>query len=99
MHIANEEFHPDLQSQVPRLRRMVRLMKVPGFISLVAWVRRRATRKNIDELSCESVTITSSLDGYSIRTRIYRPRNSKESLPCLVYFHGGYIIERPGGLS
>ena len=41
MHIRDEEFHPDLQSQVPGLRRMARLMKIPGFIRLVDWVRRK----------------------------------------------------------
>ena len=30
MHIKVGDFHPELQHQVPRLRRMAKLMRVPG---------------------------------------------------------------------
>ena len=83
MHIRDDEFHPDLQSQVPGLRRMARLMKIPGFIRLVDWVRRKEMGKDIEGLECSTVNIASSLDGYTIRTRIYRPQHSEGPLPCL----------------
>ena len=85
MHIRDDEFHPDLQSQVPGLRRMARLMKIPGFIRLVDWVRRKEMGKDIEGLECSTVNIASSLDGYSIRTRIYRSQRIARvlALPCL----------------
>ena len=88
MHIRDEEFHPDLQPQVPALRRMARLMKIPGFVRLVDWYRRKEMGKDVESLDCSTRNIASSLDNYPIRTRIYRPKNSVGPLPCLVYFHG-----------
>ena len=98
MHIELGDFHPELQHQVPRLRRMAKLMRVPGVIRIIDWLRRRGTGSDVAGLDCSTVNITSSLDDYSIRTRIYRPPNFSGPLPCLVYFHGGgYIMGVPEG--
>ncbi len=98
MHIEVGDFHPELQHQVPRLRRMARLMRVPGVIRIIDWLRRREAGSDVVGLDCSTVNIPSSLDNYSIRTRIYRPSNVSGPLPCLVYFHGGgYIMGVPEG--
>ena len=98
MHIEVGDFHPELQHQVPRLRRMAKLMRVPGVIRIIDWLRRREAGSDVAGLDCSAVNIPSSLDNYSIRTRIYRPPNVAEPLPCLVYFHGGgYIMGVPEG--
>ena len=98
MHIEVGDFHPELQHQVPRLRRMAKLMRVPGVIRIIDWLRRREVGGDVVGLDCSTVTIPSSLDDYSIRTRIYRPSNVSGPLPCLVYFHGGgYIMGVPEG--
>ena len=98
MHIEVGDFHPELQHQVPRLRRMARLMRIPGVIRLIDWLRRREVGSDVAGLDCSTVNIASSLDDYSIRTRIYRPLNASGPLPCLVYFHGGgYIMGVPEG--
>jgi len=98
MHIEVGDFHPELQHQVPRLRRMARLMRIPGVIRLIDWLQRREVGSDVAGLDCSTVNIASSLDDYSIRTRIYRPLNASGPLPCLVYFHGGgYIMGVPEG--
>ena len=98
MHIEVGDFHPELQHQVPRLRRMAKLMRVPGVIRIIDWLRRREAGSDVAGLDCSTVNIPSSLDDYSIRTRIYRPFNVSGPLPCLVYFHGGgYIMGVPEG--
>jgi acetyl esterase/lipase len=98
MHIEVGDFHPELQHQVPRLRRMARLMRIPGVIRLIDWLRRREVGSDVAGLDCSTVNIASSLDDYSIRTRIYRPLNASGPMPCLVYFHGGgYIMGVPEG--
>ena len=96
MHIEVGDFHPEIQHQVPRLRRMAKLMRVPGVIRIIDWLRRREAGSDVAGLDCSTVNIPSSLDNYSIRTRIYRPPNVAEPLPCLIYFHGGgYIMGVP----
>ena len=98
MHIEVGDFHPELQHQVPRLRRMAKLMRVPGVIRIIDWLRRREAGSDVAGLDCSTVNISSSLDNYSIRTRIYRPSNVSGPLPCLAYFHGGgYIMGVPEG--
>jgi len=98
MHIEVDDFHPELQHQVPRLRRMARLMRIPGVIRVIDWLRRREAGSDVAGLDCSTVNIASSLDDYSIRTRIYRPLNASGPMPCLVYFHGGgYIMGVPEG--
>jgi acetyl esterase/lipase len=98
MHIEVGDFHPEIQHQVPRLRRMAKLMRVPGVIRIIDWLRRREAGSDVAGLDCSTVNIPSSLDNYSIRTRIYLPPNVAEPLPCLIYFHGGgYIMGVPEG--
>ena len=84
MHLKVSEFHPELQHQIPALRRRTKLMRIPGVVRLVDWLRRREVGADVPELSCETAFITSSLDAYQIRTRIYKPKSVDTPLPCFV---------------
>ena len=98
MHLKVSEFHPELQHQIPALRRRTKLMRIPGVMRLVDWLRRREEGTDVAELSCDTAFITSTLDGYEIRARIYKPKSIDTPLPCFVYFHGGgYVMGLPEG--
>ena len=75
-------------------------MRLPGAIRIVDWLRRRQVGKDAVGLNCSTVFIKSSLDGYAIRTRVYRPIEDHGRLPCFVYFHGGgYVMGVPEGAA
>ena len=100
MHLKVSEFHPELQHQIPALRRRTKLMRIPGVMRLVDWLRRREEGADVAELSCDTAFITSTLDGYEIRARIYKPKSINTPLPCFVYFHGGgYVMGLPEGAA
>jgi acetyl esterase/lipase len=56
-----------------------------------------ASCKPIDQALGEQRQITSPLDGHSLRLCVYRPANpSADSLPAMLYIHGGgFVLGRP----
>ena len=84
MHVKVSEFHPELQHQIPEMRRRTKLMRIPGVLRFVDWLRRRDKGADVAELSCDTAFVASTLDGYQIRTRIYKPKSVDTSLPCFV---------------
>lgn len=56
-----------------------------------------ASYKAVDQALGEQRQITSPLDGHNLRLCVYRPENpSAESLPAMLYIHGGgFVLGRP----
>jgi acetyl esterase/lipase len=59
--------------------------------------RTDASYKAVDQALGEQRQITSLLDGHNLRLCVYRPANpSAESLPAMLYIHGGgFVLGRP----
>lgn len=52
--------------------------------------------KNIKGLHCEEHYCPSNNGGPAVRVRVYKPLNSTENLPAMLYMHGGgYIVGSP----
>lgn len=65
-------------------------------IRLMNFFTRFLRGKNIKGLHCEERSIPSRNGGPDIRVRIFKPIESKGSLPGMLYIHGGgYIVGNP----
>ncbi len=97
MQVTKEMLHPDLQSRFGSLSVMASLMKKVWFRRFSNWVTKVGLEGNdIDGFDCEQRMIPSSDGRWQIRTRIYQPPGAAETLPALLYIHGGgYILGNP----
>lgn len=78
-------------------------MKIMGFmlshvwsVSLMNMLGKLKDGSDIDGLHCQEVYIPSRYGAPDIRTRIYKPLNTPEKLPAMLYLHGGgYMLATP----
>ena len=84
MHIRDDEFHPDLQVRFPSATHGPS-HENSGFIRLVTGSGER-DGKGYRGTRMLTVNIASSLDGYSIRTRIYGLNIARVLCPALFIF-------------
>lgn len=97
MKVTREMLHPSLQDSYRAMSIMAWLMKRSSVRYLMDKMGRAASQgKDIDGLDCDERYIGSSYDDYQIRTRIYKPVDTNETLPAMLYIHGGgYIAGMP----
>lgn len=97
MRISRQMLHWELQPYFLRTS----VLKV---MFRYKWITRLANRlfdrlfrgKEIEGLNCAEKYVTSSDGSYQIRTRIYKPSDTSNKLPVMVYCHGGgYITGNP----
>ena len=97
MKVTREMLHWELQ---PYLYRMNAFRFMFYYKWLTKLVNKLSDRflggRNVDGLDCDQIYIPSSNGQYQIRTRIYRPKDSDDNLPVMIYIHGGgYITGSP----
>ena len=98
MKVTKEMVHADLRPYFSKHSLIARLHKKPWFRRFFSWVMRKKLHgEQIERLRCEEVSVPSRDSDWKIRTRIYRPDDTKgERLPAMLYFHpGGYLFGCP----
>ncbi|MEO0470427.1 MAG: alpha/beta hydrolase [Bacteroidota bacterium] len=96
MKITQDKIHPDLVPMPFYIRAFTFLLTRKWGFRLMNQVMK-ATEGNLTKgLVNEKRTIKSNHGGPDIRLRIYRPENNSDTLPVLLYCHGGgYALGNP----
>ncbi len=98
MKVTKEMVDPELKSTFNSLKVISFLLSRKWGIKLMNIASSLAKGKKIKGLFNEERYIPSKNGGPDIRIRIFRPLNSTETLPALLYCHGGgYVIGNPEG--
>lgn len=92
MKVAKNMLNKELQSNYWMLKLTGRLlMNEPG-VRMLNSFSARSKGKNIEGLHCEERFIPSRNGGPNIRVRIFKPLNCTETLPGMLYIHGGGMM-------
>lgn len=92
MKVAKNMLNKELQSSYWMLKITGRLLMNKTGVRMLNSISARSKGKNIDGLHCEERFIPSRNGGPDIRVRIFKPMNCTESLPGMLYIHGGGMM-------
>ena len=97
MKVTRQILHKELQPYYYRASAIKLMFLYKWLTRLInATLVRSFQGKNIEGLRCTETHIASSDGKHQIRTRIYRPKNHDNTLPVMLYCHGGgYITGNP----
>ncbi|MEM1110963.1 MAG: alpha/beta hydrolase [Pseudomonadota bacterium] len=97
MKVTKSMLDADLQSTHTALSFVPAVLGRKWAIKLTNWLGARFRKPvNLDGLVVQERHIRSSDDEHDIRLLVFRPENHDDTLPCLVYIHGGgYIMGDP----
>ena len=91
---GNTTIHPELVKIGKTLKRIIRPNKF--VLRLLLWASNRTPDATIKGFQNDTYMVKRTRGKGDIRVRVYRPENSDEDLPVLLYFHGGgYCVNSP----
>ena len=96
--IVTKEMHDkELQAQYGQLRFLVSMNKRNWGLRMVNSMVRMTKGQKVKDAQNETRFVDSTMTpGHKIRTRVFRPAGNNETLPVMVYFHGGgYMMGIP----
>ncbi len=85
-------FHPDLQSTARFIPRFSFTPRLVGFINFMARMRGVPKPPVLDDVLVEDVFLRGQQASPPIRVRVYRPRQARERVPAMLWFHGGGFV-------
>lgn len=89
MKIEKAKIHSDLRDSISKFRVLSFLLSRDWGFRLLYFLTRTIKGQNIKDLYNEEQFIKSNHGGPDIRLKIYKPLNTTEKLPVLLYMHGG----------
>lgn len=92
MQVRKDMLNKELQPGYWMLKLSARLLMNKTGVRLLNSNSARSRGKKIDGLHCEEKFIPSRNGGPDIRVRIFKPLNITESLPGMLYIHGGGML-------
>ena len=97
MKVTRSMVHADLQPFFNRVSRFETVIKQRLLTTLAnKLLKGLLAGKDRPGLRCDEVHIPSSDGRWQIRARVYKPLQQEDTLPLLLYFHGGgYILGNP----
>jgi acetyl esterase/lipase len=96
MKVTKKMLHPDLQKYYAPLNLAAPILKTQVGIKIINFLLKFLESKNLKGFKNEVVSVPSKSSETLIRTRIFRPENQTENLPCILFNHGGgYLMGNP----
>lgn len=92
MQVRKDMLNKELQPSYWMLKFSARLLMNKTGVRLLNSNSARSRGKKIDGLHCEEKFLQSRNGGPNIRVRIFKPLNSVENLPGMLYIHGGGML-------
>lgn len=96
MKVTKDMLHEDLKKFHFPMTVLGFLLSHIWSVKLLSKLGAFAKGANIDGLHCEEIYVPARNGDPDIRTRIYKPLNTSDILPAMLYIHGGgYMVGTP----
>ena len=97
MKVTKEMLHEDLQSTYTAFSLIPKIFRFKWVIRLLNWLGLKGRKPvELEGISVEERHIRSSDGEYDIRLLVFRPEGNSDTLPGMLYIHGGgYIMGDP----
>jgi len=97
MQVTKEMYDKELQAQYGQFKFLIAMNKTKLGLKIMNSLVRLTKGQNVKNAVNETHNVDSTYTkNHKIRTRVFRPKDTNEKLPVMVYFHGGgYMMGIP----